>query len=296
VKNISPSEKLSTALIYLTIGLFSILCLLPFVLIISGSFTDESEIIKEGFKLIPDKISYTAWIMIWKDFKRILNGYIVTVTVTGFGTLLSLLVTAMMAYPLSLPTVKYRNVIAFYAFFTLLFYGGIVPWYIIVSRTLRLRNSIMGLILPYTINAWNLFLLRNFFRTIPQEISESAKIDGAGDMTIFFRIILPLSKPGIATVGLFIALGYWNDWWLGLMLIEKHNLFPLQLLLRAIVSNVQFLRSAPKDVMAADIGGMIPAEGVKMATCLVTIGPIVLLYPFVQKYFIKGIMIGALKG
>jgi len=282
--------------IYLVVGLFSIACLLPFVFIITGSFTDESEIIKRGFALIPQKVSYSSWVMLYHDFKRILNGYLVTITVTVLGTLISLLVTSLMAYPLSIPTLRYRNVIAFFAFFTMIFYGGMVPWYIIVSRVLRLRNTIFALILPYTINAWNMFLLRNFFRTIPKEIAESAKIDGAGDLRIFTQLILPLAKPGLATVGLFIALGYWNDWWLGLMFVENHRLFPIQLLLRAIVSNVQFLRSSTAAAIASDASGIIPLEGVKMATGLVTIGPIILLYPFIQKYFVKGIVVGAVKG
>jgi putative aldouronate transport system permease protein len=178
----------------------------------------------------------------------------------------------------------------------MIFYGGMVPWYIIVSKVLRLRNTIFALIFPYTINAWNMFLLRNFFRTIPIEIAESAKIDGASEMTIFLRLMLPLAKPGLATVGLFIALGYWNDWWLGLMFIENHHLFPVQLLLRAIISNVQFLRSSMGAAVQSDATGIIPFEGVKMAVGLVTIGPIIFLYPFVQKYFIKGIIVGAVKG
>lgn len=283
-------------LIYLVVGTFSVGCLIPFLLIISGSFTDEAEIITKGFAFIPNKVSYAPWVMIYHDIRRIINGYIITVTVTVAGTLLSLLVTAMLAYPLSVPTLKYRNYIAFFAFFTMIFYGGMVPWYIIVSRVLHLRNTIFALILPYTVNAWNMFLLRNFFRTIPKEIPESAKIDGAGELTIFTRLILPLAKPGLATVGLFVALGYWNDWWLGLMFIENHRLFPVQLLLRAIISNVQFLRSATASAVQSDASGILPAEGVKMATGLVTIGPIIFLYPFVQKYFIKGIIVGAVKG
>ena len=283
-------------IIYAVVGIFSIACLMPFALIVSGSFTAEEEIIIKGFTFFPDKISYSSWTMLYHDIKRIINGYLITVTVTAAGTVLSLIVTAMMAYPLSVATLKYRNVLAFFAFFTMIFYGGMVPWYIIVSKVLHLRNTIFALIFPYTINAWNMFLLRNFFRTIPKEIAESAKIDGASEMTIFLRLMLPLAKPGLATVGLFIALGYWNDWWLGLMFIENHHLFPVQLLLRAIISNVQFLRSAMGASVQSDASGIIPFEGVKMAVGLVTIGPIIFLYPFVQKYFIKGIIIGSVKG
>jgi len=283
-------------ILYLVVGVFSVACLVPFALIISGSFTDEGEIIRSGFAFVPKKISFASWVLLYHDIQRVINGYIVTVSVTVGGTILSLLITAMMAYPLSVPTLRYRNIIAFFAFFTLIFYGGMVPWYIIVSRVLHLRNTILALILPYTLQPWNMFLLRNFFRTIPKEIAESAKIDGAKEMTIFIRLILPLAKPGLATVGLFIALMYWNDWWLGLMFVENHHLYPVQLLLRAIISNVQFLRSSTAAAIASDASGIIPLEGVKMATGLVTIGPIIFLYPFIQKYFIKGIIIGAVKG
>ncbi len=165
-----------TILIYIVITVFSVACLIPFLFILSGSFTDEMEIIHKGFTLIPTKTSYSSWVMLSHDLNTIVNGYIITVSVTVVGTFLSLLVTSLMAYPLSVTTLRYRNVIAFFAFFTMIFSGGIVPWYIIVSNVLHLRNTFLALILPYTINAWNMFLLRNFFRTIPKELAESAKI------------------------------------------------------------------------------------------------------------------------
>ena len=285
-----------TAAIYVFLALFSIGCLLPFLFIMSGSFTDEMEIVRKGFALVPSRLSYSAWVMLSHDLQTIIDGYVITVSVTVTGTFLSLLVTALMAYSLSVSTLKYRNVIAFYAFFTMIFSGGLVPWYIIVSNILRLRNTFLALILPYTINGWNMFLLRNFFRTIPKEIGESAKIDGAREMTIFLRLMLPLAKPGLATVGLFIALGFWNDWWLGLMLIENRHLYPVQLLLRAVISNMQFLRSSVAQTIQSDASRILPLESVKMAICLVTIGPIIFLYPFVQRYFMKGIIVGAVKG
>jgi putative aldouronate transport system permease protein len=172
-----------------------------------------------------------------------------------------------------------------------------VPWYIVCVRYLHLQDNILALIIPYLCQAWNVFLLRSFFQTIPEEMSESAKIDGAGEYTIFFKIIMPLSKPALATVGLFIALMFWNDWWLGLMLLNKAELQPLQLLLRTIQSNVQFLASSPEASQMMQMnGGRLPSEGIKMAMCIITIGPIFLIYPFVQRFFIKGIMIGAVKG
>lgn len=285
-----------TAIIYTLLALFSLVSLVPFLFIVTGSFTDETEIVHKGFSLIPTKTSTVAWTMLSHDIDTIVNGYIVTVSVTIVGTFVSLLVTALMAYSLSVSTLKYRNALAFYAFFTMIFSGGIVPWYIVVSNVLRLRNTFFALILPYTINAWNMFLLRNFFRTIPKELAESAKIDGAHEITIFVRLMLPLAKPGLTTVGLFIALGFWNDWWLGLMFVENRHLYPVQLLLRAVLSNVQFMRTSVASALASDATRLIPLEGVKMATSLVAIGPIIFLYPFVQRYFMKGIIVGAVKG
>lgn len=280
-------------LIYSTITLVAFLCIAPFLLIISGSLTSEREIMETGFSLFPKKIDFYSYHYLLTDYEKILTGYKVSGFTTVFGTLLSLAVTSMMAYPLSRPDVKYRNIFSFYAFFTMLFSGGMVPWYIVCTKYLGLKDTLWALILPHTIGAWNLFLLRNYFKSIPAAMYESATIDGAGEWKILFRIILPLSLPGMATVGLFISLGYWNDWWLGLMLINKNALYPLQLLLRTIVSNVQYLTSAQSGT-AED--KLLPSEGIKMATCLVTIGPVILVYPFLQRYFIKGIMVGAVKG
>ena len=284
----------SRIIVGLVVAIMSLLCLLPFWLTVSGSLTAESEIISEGFSLWPGEFSTLAYEYLFANSASIASGYRVSIFVTAFGTAFSLFVTALMAYPLSRPDVKYRNHLTFFAFFTMLFHGGMVPWYIVTTQMLGLRDVIWALIFPYAIQAWNMILLRNFFRTIPTELIESAKIDGAHEFVIFARIAAPLSVPGLATIGLFIALLYWNDWWLGLMLINDEQLYPLQLLLRRIVSAVQFLQSAPP---GADTSGItLPSEGVKMATAIVTLGPIVLLYPWVQRYFVKGIMIGAVKG
>lgn len=171
-----------------------------------------------------------------------------------------------------------------------------VPWFIVCRNMLHLKDSVWALILPYLANAWYIFLTRNYYRSIPAELVESAKIDGASEYRIFFQIILPLAKPVIATISLFISLNYWNDWWLGIMLIDNTDLQPLQLLLRTITSNIQFLSSSSNVNAITQAAGSIPSEGIKMATCIATIGPIILVYPFVQKYFVKGIMVGAVKG
>jgi putative aldouronate transport system permease protein len=291
---VKSGNRAFTIFAYVAVGLFALFCLVPFVLIVSGSLTAEQDINIKGFRLIPTRVSLFAWKVLLADFSRVLTGYKVTVLVTALGTMLSLVVTSLFAYPISIPTLRYRRAISFVAIFTLLFSGGIVPWYIISVKVLHLRNTLLGLILPYTINAWNVFLLSNFFKSLPRELSESAKIDGANDLRIFVSIILPVSKAGLATVSLFIALAYWNDWWLGLMLIERPELLPLQLILRAIVSNIEFLRVESSHIIG--VGGMMPSEGVKMAVAIVTTGPIILAYPFIQRYFIKGITLGAVKG
>lgn len=279
------------------VTLFTLFCAFPFVLILSSSFTREEDILQYGYNLIPRTFDIHAYRVLFLDASRILDGYKISIIVTVVGTVLSLLITAMLAYPISQRRLRYRKALNLYTLITILISGGIVPWYIVCVRYLHLQDSVWALIIPYLCQAWNVFLLRSYFQTIPEEISESAKIDGAGEYTIFFRMILPLSTPSLATVGLFIALLYWNDWWLGLMLLNKVELQPLQLLLRTIQSNVQFLATSERGAeIIRNTGGRLPAEGIKMAVSILTIGPIIFVYPFVQRFFIKGLTIGAVKG
>jgi ABC-type sugar transport system, permease component len=277
--------------------LFTIFCIVPFVLVLSSSFTAENYLMKYGYNLIPRKFDITAYKLLLMDATRIVNGYKITILVTLSGTFGSLIINALIAYPMSLKRLKYRKAINIYTLITILFNGGMVPWYIVCVNFLHLQDKIIALIIPYLCQAWNVFLLRSYFQSLPEELSESAKIDGAGEYRIFFQIILPLSKPVLATVGLFIALMYWNDWWLGIMLLNKTEMQPLQLLLRSITSNIQSLQETPEALQMLNLtGGVLPSESIKMATCMVTVGPIILIYPFVQRYFIKGLMIGAIKG
>jgi len=287
------STKLYYCVIYCSVTIFSILCIIPFWLLVAGSITRESDILVNGYQLFPKEISIEAYKLIFTG-NRVLKSYIISIKVTLLGTLISILVTSMLAYTVAVKGVKYANHIAFFVFFTMLFSGGVVPWYILTTQYLKLCNSIWGLILPYTVNAWYMFLMRNFFRGIPDSIIESAKIDGANDIFILFRIILPLSLPALATIGLFYSLQYWNDWWLSLMLIEKDSMYPLQFLLRALVSNLMNVATSLNPNMR--VLETPPAYSVRMATVVVTIGPIVFVYPFVQKYFVKGLTVGAVKG
>jgi len=280
---------------YIFIIGFCVFVLYPIVLVISVSFSDELAVQLNGYKIIPQQFSLDTYRYLFKNAEWLSHAYGVSFFVTILGTLCSIIVTSMLAYAISLKDLKYANRIALYCFITMIVSSGIVPWYITATRYYKLTNNIFALILPYLVNPWLLFLLRNFFKSIPSALREAGKIDGAGDFKIFIRIILPLAVPGIATVSLFYALAFWNDWWLSLMFITKKELYPLQYQLYSIMSDVMFLASSQASVAQnADIS--LPLETVKMATTVVTIGPIILVYPFVQKYFVKGLTIGSIKG
>lgn len=290
------SKALSNLPIAIILLIFAMLCVLPFWLVLSGSLTSEAEIMSSGFGLFPKKIDFTAYKILMTNMSRILNGYKISLIVTVVGTTLTVVVVSLAAWPISQNRVKYHNALNFFVLFTMLFSGGMVPWFIVCRNMLHLTDTIWALILPYVANAWYIFLVRNYYRGIPDELVEAAKIDGAGEYRIFGQIIFPLSKPVLATIALFACLAYWNDWWLGIMLVDKVEMQPLQLLLRTITSNIQFLSTAGNANAVAVASGSIPSEAIKMATCIITIGPIILVYPFVQKYFVKGIMVGAVKG
>lgn len=289
-------SKLFKIAVYVLMGLISIACLLPFIMVVTGSLTNEQDIGKYGYTLFPKHVDFIAYKVLFLDAGRIVNAYKISIIVTVVGTILSLIINAMMAYAISRKTLKYRRVLNLFTLITILFNGGMVPWYIVCVNYMHLKDKLIALIIPYLANAWYIFLLRNYIASIPDEMHESAKIDGAGEYTIFFKIILRLMTPALATVGLFTALGYWNDWWLGLMLIDDQKLQPLQLLLRTVVSNITFIKTSPNAAAISQLFSAIPTEGIKMAICVITIGPIIFLYPFVQRYFVKGIMVGAVKG
>jgi putative aldouronate transport system permease protein len=287
--------KSTTVIAYIVVSIFALFCLFPFIMVVSGSLTPEEDIVKYGYSLIPRRISFDAYRILLYDIDRILNAYKITIFVTVVGTLCSLLVNSMAGYVLS-RKVRYQKPLLIFTIITMLFSGGMVPWYIVCVRYLHLKDTVWALILPTVARAWYIFLLRNFFKGIPEEMYESSKIDGASELTTFVKIMLPLAKPAIATVTLFASLAYWNDWWAGLMLIDDSNKQPLQLLLRTIVSNTQFLQSSPNAGMMQEVSNILPVESVKMAIVILTIGPIIFVYPFIQKYFVKGIMVGAVKG
>ncbi|PRX74188.1 putative aldouronate transport system permease protein [Cohnella sp. SGD-V74] len=293
-----PSKKFSLGqtVIVALVSLFSLSCLFPFVMVIAGSVSSESDIVQHGYSIIPRSVSFDSYRILLLGSNRIVDAYVVSAIVTVAGTVLSLLVTSMGAYAMARRSFRYRNALSIYAIITILFNGGLVPWYIICVRYLELKDTMWAMILPPLANAFNMFLIRNFMMSMPDDLHESAKIDGAGEFRIYAQLVVPLAKPVLATIGLFVSLSYWNDWFLGLMFIDKQELQPLQLLLRTLVSNIEFLRTSNNAMDIQRIASQLPSQSLKMALTVVTIGPIIFLYPFLQRYFVKGLMVGAVKG
>lgn len=280
-----------TGAVYLTVA--CVFCILPFWLVVSSSLTSEPSIIKDGYRLIPKEFSWSAYQLAIGKANGMLNAYAVSITVTVTGTVLGLALMAMAAYVLTRKSFHYRGQLAFYFYFTSLFSGGLVPTYLLFTNYLRLTDTLWALILPLLMSPWLLLLLRNFLKTLPDSLIESAKVDGAREFTIFARIVLPLSTPGLATIGLFLALLYWNDWFNASLFLHQKTLYPLQYYLQNIISSTEFARQAMGKgvVFAIDT----PSESLKMATAVLVTGPIILLYPFVQRYFVKGLTVGAVK-
>jgi len=279
---------------YIFVSLIAICCLLPFLFVVSGSFTREQSLYMYGYRLIPAEYSLQAYEVIFKAPTEILRSYGVTIGVTASGTALGLFIVSMTAYVLSRPDFKYRRKFAFFFYFTTLFSGGMVSSYIMMIRYLNLKNSFFALLLPGMLNVFFILIMRNFTKSIPESITESAKIDGAGDFIIFIRLILPLMGPALASIGLFIALAYWNNWFNAMLYIEKQRLFPLQFLLYRMINSVRFAA-----IIASEAGismPQMPEHSLKLAMTVVAIGPIMFVYPFVQRHFIAGITIGSVKG
>jgi putative aldouronate transport system permease protein len=296
---LTPAEKVGVTLITLLLGAFAVVCVLPFLLVVAASVTEEAAIIKYGYQLWPKAFSLKAYQLIFTNAQNpVARSYGVTVLVTLAGTLLNVAMTSMAAFTLSNKKVACRDGLALYFFVTMVFGGGLVPWYM-MCRNLGLTNNLFSLIVPNLLfSPFNLFLIRNFMNGIPDSLRESAVIDGARDPVILFRIYYPLCTPVLATVALFSGLAYWNDWFNAIMLVDNSKLYPLQYLLFKIQSEIEALKTIQQLGAGGATVGIhnLPSEGLKMATVVVTVGPIILLYPFLQKYFVKGLLIGAVKG
>ena len=284
---------LPNMLIGLFILVFTLMCLMPMVLTVMVSFTEETVIMRNGYSFFPEKWSTYAYSLMFQGGSSVMHGYMISIITTLIGTTLAVLITALTAYTLSNERVVYRGRLGLFFFIPMVFNAGIVPWYLITGK-LGLRNNIWALIVPNLLfNPFNLFLVRNYMSGLPDSLRESATIDGANDLTIALKIYFPLSLPAIATIGLFYGLGYWNDWWNAIMLVDDKKLYPIQYLLLQLKSQISML----KDLQYTASAGYAtpPSESLKMATAVITIGPIVLLYPFLQRYYINGMVVGAVK-
>jgi len=289
----STDQVVFLAISYIVTSLIAIFTLFPFVVLIVNSFASEHSIIFYGYSLFPKEFSVDAYDLIFRSPDTILRSYGVTMLITTLGTATSLFFSSMAAYVMYRKDLKYRNGLAFFIYFTTLFNGGLASYYITLSSTYHLKNTLWVLLFVPMFSAMNILILRNFIRgSIPDSLCESAKIDGAGDFSIFIRIIIPLSKPAWASIGLFTALGYWNDWWTPMMFVERQRLFPLQYVLYTIISSVNVSSSVVQNASSVTM----PQESLKLAMTVVSTGPILLAYPFVQKYFVKGITLGSVKG
>ena len=278
---------------YLFVGALALLALTPFVILAINSFASEKAIITHGYSFWPGDWSLDSYEMIFGNPQKIAHTYLITIIVTACGTLLSLLFTSMCAYVLSRKELRYRGALAFFLYFTQLFNGGLVPFYLLVSRDLHLSNNIMVLILVPMFSVMNILIMRNYMKnSIPDSIIESATIDGVDEFGVYWRMVLPLSGPVLASIGLFTALGYWNDWWTPMMFVQKAELHPLQYTLYQMLSSVNFSAQMVNNMPTIDM----PKETLKLAMTVVATGPIVAAYPFVQRHFVSGITMGAVKG
>lgn len=288
-------SRTGNTLIVIFFAILSVLIIIPFLYVIAVSLSYDADISKYGYQLIPERITFQAYKYIFQTPKELLQSYLITFIVTTVGTTLSLVLTSSIAYVMTRKDYRYAKLTTFFVFFTLLFNAGLVPSYIITTNVLHIQDTIWALILPYGVSAWFTMLMKGFMQSIPFEVIESAKIDGSSELGTFIRIILPLAKPALATIGLFYALAYWNDWWLAMLYINNGELIPLQYYLQRIMSNIEFLTSSVQAGISIDLS-QIPAESSRMAIAILAAGPMLFAFPFFQKYLVKGLTLGAVKG
>jgi len=279
--------------VHLVLIILSLMCLLPFIMILSVSLTSEAGIQANGYGLIPSEWSLEAYKYIFRNPTEVISAYTTTIFVTVVGTISSTVIMSMMAYPLARQDFKLKNALSFFVYFTMLFSGGLVPSYILVTKYLGLKDNVLALILPILISGWNTMLLRMFIASIPMSLIEAANLEGASEFRIFFTIVFPLAKVGIVTVALFQVLAFWNDWYQAMLYIDHGNMTTLQYMLYRVMNKVN---------LAKEYGGMmttqekLPNENLRMALCVVAAGPTLVVFPFFQKYFSKGITVGGVKG
>lgn len=282
--------------IHLFFILFGVLCIVPFMIVVSASLSSETDLAINGFSVLPSKVDFTAFKYLFKNPETIVNAYMVTIFITVVGTFLAVLFMAMAAYCLARSSFRYKGILTFFIFFPTLFSGGMVPSYIINTQYLHLTDSLAALILPSLINVFHIIMLRTFFKQLPEALYEAAVIDGASEYRIFFRIVLPLSKPVLATVAFLNALAKWNEWYNAMLYIRDDRLVPLQYMLQRMMMNLRALLDAMQNVPSSVNIQDLPGENLRMAMLVVAIGPMLLVFPFFQKYFTRGMTVGAVKG
>ncbi|MBO9607662.1 MAG: carbohydrate ABC transporter permease [Paenibacillaceae bacterium] len=277
--------------------LVSLAMIVPFWLVVAVSFTSEKSVLAHGYRLLPDRISLDAYRYLFASPAILLHAYGITILITVIGTAGGLLLTAMTAYGISRRDYRYNRITVFYVFFTMLFSGGLVPFYMLITQVLHLKDTLFALILPGLLSPFYIMLLRSFLLKLPMEIVESAKIDGAREWRIFFTIVLPLAKPALATLALFISFGYWNEWFNALLFIDDQRLVPLQLLLVRILNTIEYLTSNSQFTNGLNIDmSSFPNHGARMALAVLAGGPMIVVFPFFQKFFVRGLTVGSLKG
>ena len=286
--------KVSQVALYGILTLISVLWIIPVLFIFSLSVTPETSLSEVGYRLIPKEITFDAYTYIIKNPAQILNSYKISIIVTVIGTVAGLMFTTGIAYAMSRKDFKLGKHITRFVMFAMLFHGGLIPTYIVVTQVLHLGNTLWVLILTMLVSPWNIFLMKSFLSSIPTELLEASFIDGATEYQTYFKVVLPLAKPGLATVGLLILFSYWNDWYQAMLYIDNMDLVPLQLLLYKIISNIQFVLQ--NSFYLASEGGSFPTIAARMATCVIAIAPMLLAFPFFQKNLAKGLTLGSVKG
>lgn len=277
--------------------LWALACVLPLLLVVVVSFSSEQSIFQNGYSFFPSEWSLAAYEFFFKLGDQLVRSYAITIFVTAAGTLFSLAITAMFAYVLSRSDYAYNRIFTFLLLFTMLFNGGIVATYMVNTQWLKMGDSLSALIFPMSLNAFYVIVLRTFYKSIPMEIIEAARIDGAGEFKTFFRIVLPLSKPGLATIGMFTTIAYWNDWFLGMLYIIDQKKYPVQTLLWSMQNSLEFMKQSSANALEyAEMAANAPTDSGRMALTVLVVLPVLLAYPFFQKYFVKGLTVGGVKG
>ncbi|WP_338556459.1 carbohydrate ABC transporter permease [Paenibacillus sp. KS-LC4] len=298
VKTSQKASKLAETILHIIFIAFSLACILPIVLIVAISFSDEKLLTLQGYKFWPDKLDVSAYQYLFTNSTTLVKAYGVSLSVTIIGTIMAVLLIALYAYPIFRKDFPFKKAFNFYLLITMLFSGGLVPFYLLYVNFLELKDSFAALILPGLSNAFYIFITRTFFQqTIPEEMIESGKLDGASEWRIFFQLVLPISLPVLATVGLFTTLMYWNDWFNSMLFINDTDKFSLQYVMIQMIRQAEFFKNQlAGSGVALMVQEAVPTESLRMAMVVVSIGPILFVYPFFQKYFTKGLTIGAIKG